>query len=75
MTDFDLRQEKLDEMRLDMLEEQHEERMMTEDLDYALGRYPSINTLQTALEGLERHLDRLGYDFTRKQVLELLEDL
>jgi hypothetical protein len=71
----DLRAEK-EAMRREMIEEEkREERKMSEDIEYALDRYYSIETLSVALEGLERHLDRLGYQFTRKQVLELLEDI
>lgn len=68
---MDLKQEKLEEMRQDLLVEQK----MREDIYSAIENYNSYETLVYSFNGLYKHLDILGYEMTRDEVFQYLKEL
>jgi len=69
--DVNLHQEKLEDMRRDMLIEQR----MRIDPEFAIEHFYGLKDLTSLLKALETHMEIMGHSWTRKELLEYLLEL
>ena len=69
MTAYELKQEKLDEMRHDFLQEQYEERNLHEDMEYFISKFVD-DDLAEALDTLRRACKEYGYNY-----IDIIKDI